>query len=201
MIKKFGALVAASVLATVGIGFVSVGTSPATPLEPAARTTVETTNISTVIIGNATKGSTVNVVCVVEVISPPPGVPPTIVNTAELNFDEHGNPSTKSGPLSEYWSASGTSWVSVGNASPLLGRQTCAHTMINNGGANSTSWTCDFISNPAAPSGVGCVSAAGSDRGPIVLNWALSTDGLVSETANLVFTSTYPDVVKPSFTG
>ena len=196
MFKKFGALVAASVLATVGIGLASIG-----PAQGQVAATVETTNISTVIVGNATSGSTVSVICFVTVVAPPPGTPSSFVSTAELSFDERGNPSTKSGPMAEYWSVVGTSWVSVGASSPDLGRQTCAHTMIDNGGATSTSWTCAFVAVPTAPPGTGCENSAGDGRGPVVLNWALATDGLTSETANMVFTSTYPTLVRPSFTG
>jgi hypothetical protein len=202
--KKFSALVAAFALTTAGIGLASVGISSAVePITPTAdpAPTVETKNISAVIVGTGTSGSTINIECAVQLLDPPPGEPSNIVTTGQLSFDEHGNPSTKSGELAPYWSAVGTSWVSVGAASTDLGTQTCSHTMANTGGATSTSWTCAYDAIPTALPGYGCAAAAGKGAGPVVLNWALATDELTSETIDMVFTNTYDAPIAPSFTG
>ncbi len=191
---------AAFVLSSAAIGIVSVGTSsagaPATPTP-----TVETTNISMAIIGTATKSSTINIECSVQVLSPPVGTPPNFVATGQVSFDEQGNPSTKSGELAAYWSAVGTAWVSVGFASTEYGTQNCSHTMVDNGGATSTSWTCNYVAVPTAPAGYGCGAEAGEGNGPVALSWALATDALTSETVDMVFTNTYPEPIAPSFTG
>jgi hypothetical protein len=200
--KTFRSLVATAVFAALGLGLMLAGTT--STVVAAAAPAVETTNISLVNVGTATAGSTVNIICYVQVTAPPAGTPPYFISSVELGFDQNGNPSTKTGAMAPYWSANGSSWQSVGAASTEFGSQVCAHTMINNGGAASTSWTCDYISVPAAPVGDGCIAPSGADRGPVGLNWALATDGLTSETVNMVFTNTYADPIAPiapSFTG
>lgn len=196
MFRRISHLAAATALATFAVGATSIGIS--------AASTTETTNISVVNDGTATGGTTIGILCVVQVISPPAGTPPVLVSTAELSFDAQGRPTTKVGDLSPYWSAVGDSWVSVGATTPTLGLTTCAHTEVEDGGADSSSWTCDYIPVPVpspAPVGVGCLGAAGNGRGPVVLNWALDSAGLTSETVNMVFTNTYSAPVTPQFTG
>ncbi|MBU3702260.1 MAG: hypothetical protein FGM58_09475 [Acidimicrobiia bacterium] len=194
MIRRIGALVAATALATIAVGTVPTGA--------VAAGTIEATRISVVNDGTAARGTTIAIVCSVQVVSPPVGSPPVVVSTAELGFDAQGAPTTKSGDMSPYWSADGNSWVSVGLTSSALGRTTCAHYAIDNGGADSTTWTCDYTPVPApAPSGIGCSAVSGSGRGPVVLNWALDSDGLTSETVNMVFTNTYPASATPRYTG
>jgi hypothetical protein len=73
--------------------------------------------------------------------------------------------------------------------------------MANTGGATSTSWTCEYDSIPTALPGYGCAAGAGKGAGPVVLNWALATDELTSETIDIVFTNTYDAPIAPSFTG
>ena len=197
--KKISAVLAAFALTTAGIGLASVGISSAGA--PAPTPTVETTNISTAIVGTAKRGTTIDIECIVQVLSPPPGTPSSFVSTGQLSFDEQGNPSTKSGELAPYWTAEGASWVSVGAASTSFGTQTCSHTMSDTGGAASTAWTCTYIAIPTAPSGDGCAAAAGDGSGPVVLNWALATLGLTSETVNMVFTNTYDEPIAPNYTG
>ncbi|MFM8861182.1 MAG: hypothetical protein ACKOIA_01790 [Acidimicrobiia bacterium] len=200
MLTRTSALAAAVALATFVVGAMSVGTAGSAGVSPAAIT--ETTNISVVNQGTATRGSTVSILCVVQLVSPPPGSPAVMTNSAELNFDAKGMPTTKSGPLSPYWTAVGNSWVSTGASSPTYGVTVCAHTLIDNGGAESTSWTCDFVPVPApAPPNVGCQSPSGSGREPVLLSWALDSASLTSETATMVFTNTYPAPLRPSFTG
>jgi hypothetical protein len=194
MFRRICLLVTATTLATFGLGTTSVGATPTG--------TAETTSISVVNNGTATRGTTIGIVCVAQIVAPSPGVPPVSVTTAELNFDAQGVPTTKSGDLSPYWSAVGNAWVSAGVSSPSIGVTTCAHTEIDNGGADSTSWTCDFVVVPSpAPTDIGCLGASGSGRGPVVLNWALDSAGLTSETATMVFTNTYSAPVRPQFTG
>jgi hypothetical protein len=194
------ARVSAAALAFIVVGATSVGTAGSSEVSPASST--ETTNISVVNDGTATRGSTVDIFCVVQLDSPPPGSPAFITATGALNFDASGTPTTKSGAVAESFSAVGNSWVSVGYSTPTLGVTVCAHTMSDNGGAESTSWTCGFVSVPSPPpANVGCESASGSGRAPAVLSWALDSAGLTSETATIVFTNSYPAPVKPNFTG
>lgn len=194
MMRRLGVLVATTVLAMMAMGAVPSGADPVG--------TTETTTISVVNDGTATRGTTVGIVCVVQIVAPPPGSPPVAVSTAQLDFDAQGVPSTKSGDLSPYWTAVGSSWTSVGVTSSELGRTTCAHVLLENGGADATSWTCDYVAVPApAPSGVGCAATSGTGREPVVLNWALDSDGLTSETVHMVFTNTYSAARTPSFTG
>lgn len=194
MVRRICLLVATLALTTIGLG--------ATPIGAAATGTVETTTISVVNDGTATRGTTIGILCVVQMVSPAPGTPPVDVTTAELNFDAQGRPTTKSGELSPYWTADGDAWVSVGASSPTIGITTCAHTLVDNGGAESSAWTCDYTPVPSpAPVGTGCLETSGSGRGPVVLNWALDSAGLTSETVNMVFTNTYAAPVPPAFTG
>lgn len=197
---KIRSILEVAALVSVVVGVTTVGTAGSIGLSPAA--TTETTNISVVNDGTATRGSTVDIFCVVQIDSPPPGSPAFVTATGELNFDANGTPTTASGGVGASFSVVGNSWVSVGYSTPTLGVTVCAHTMVDNGGAESTSWTCGYVSVPApAPANVGCESASGSGRAPAVLNWALDSAGLTSETATIVFTNRYPAPVKPSFTG
>lgn len=191
------ARVSAAALAFIVVGATSVGTAGSSEVSPASPT--ETTNISVVNDGTATRGSTVDIFCVTQIESPPPGSPGFVTSTGVLNFDASGTPTTKSGSVAESFSAVGNSWVAVGVG---VGAAVCVHTMSDNGGAESTSWTCGFVTVPApTPANVGCESASGSGRAPAVLNWALDSAELTSETATIVFTNSYPAPVKPNFTG
>jgi len=193
------ARVSAAALAFIVVGATSVGTAGSSEVSPASPT--ETTNISVVNDGTATRGSTVDIFCVTQIESPPPGSPGFVTSTGVLNFDASGTPTTKSGSVAESFSAVGNSWVAVG-AGVGVGAAVCVHTMSDNGGAESTSWTCGFVTVPApTPANVGCESASGSGRAPAVLNWALDSAELTSETATIVFTNSYPAPVKPNFTG
>ncbi|MFM8302858.1 MAG: hypothetical protein ACKOA9_00945 [Actinomycetota bacterium] len=203
MIRKLGVFVAAAALATVAVGSVSAGS--------ALTDTAEGTKISVVNVGNATRGSTIRISCVVTYHAPP-GRPEVATTTADLNFDASGRPSTKSGPLSEYFSAVGDSWVSEGIApAPPEGapptpysRTTCSHAEVDNGGATSTTWACSTVGVPSTPAEAGCAAASGTGSNPVVLRWTIPSDKVSSLTAFMVFTNTYPATpveVTPLVTG